>query len=290
MGKIEGRREKKLEPAFYELLKIIYEKYHIDLSQYKETPLVRKMGVRLRLCRCLTFEKYLRFIQSNPDELDRLVNSLTINVTTFFRNPDSYLLIKEEVLPLIYQYRQNSPIKLARFWSIGCSTGEEPYSVGMLVKELSESTLKDFHVMIYATDVDEGVIKTAQTGLFLKAKISKLPENFRRKFLLEASEKQYKISHEIRKMVLFKKHDLIQDPPFRRIDLILFRNVMIYFTSFLQQKILQDLYNCLNPGGFLILGKVESPPEDLRELFVPFNLKEKIYRKPLEEPSWRQGI
>lgn len=282
-GKILVQGEHKREPAFYELLRIIRERYKVDLSQYKETPLIRKMGVRLRLCRCLTFEKYLKLIEKDPQELERMVNSLTINVTTFFRNPQTYRVIREEVLPLIYQYRQSSPIKMARFWSIGCSSGEEPYSVAMMVKELSQTSLKNFQAMIYATDVDEGILKMAQSGLFPKMKMTKLPGPFRQKFFVEISERQYKIRDDIRKMVLFKKHNLIQDPPFRRIDLILFRNVMIYFTAALQQKILRDLYQCLNPGGFLILGKVESPPGDLRESFIPFNLKEKMYRKPLEE-------
>lgn len=283
MDKIGGHRQYKLEPAFYELLNLIHEKYHIDLSQYKETPLIRKIGVRLRLCRCLTFENYLRFIENNPEELNRMVNSLTINVTTFFRNPYTYRMIREEVLPQIYQYRQASPIKMARFWSIGCSSGEEPYSMAMMVKELSRATLKNFQAMIYATDVDESIIKIAQNGFFPKMKMSHLPEALRQKYFIELSDKQYKICNEIKKMVLFKKHNLIQDPPFRRIDLILFRNVMIYFSAPLQQKILRALYDCLNPGGFLVLGKVESPPEELRDFFIPFNLKEKTYRKSLEE-------
>lgn len=283
MHKFGGYSENRQEPAFYELLRIIQEKSQLDLSQYKETLLVRKMAVRLRICRCLTFEKYLRYIESNPEELNRMISSLTINVTTFFRNPESYRVIKEEVLPLIYQYRQNSPIKLARFWSIGCSSGEEPYSVAMLVKELSENALNNFQAMIYATDVDENILKTAHTGFFHRAKIANLPERFRQRYFAETMEKQYKIDTTIRKMIIFKKHDLIKDPPFRRIDLILLRNVMIYFTAPLQKKILIDLYGCLNPGGFLVLGKVESPPGELRDFFIPFNLKEKIYRKPLEE-------
>ena len=246
-----------------------------DFSHYKPATIGRRIERRLAIHQITTLDDYIRYLQTNPAEIDVLFKNLIIGVTSFFRDPQAYNLLVQKVIPELLSAREpDTPI---RIWVTGCSTGEEPYSLGMILCEAMDKVKKHFDVKIFATDIDETALDTARKGIYplsIGADVSR--ERLNRFFTKE--QEGFRIKKQIRDMVIFSLQNLIKDPPFSRLDLVSCRNLMIYMDSFLQKKIIPLFHYTLNPGGIMLLGSSESIGE-YTDLFQPLNSKWKIFER-----------
>jgi len=246
-----------------------------DFAQYKENTVMRRVERRMALQQIASMEEYLRFLQNSSEEAGALFRDLLIGVTSFFRDPEAFAVLKEKALPLLFASK--APEDTLRVWVGGCSTGEEAYSIAILLREYMEANALQQRVQIFATDIDGNAIVQARTGLFpanIAADIS--AERLTRHFVREPGSTSYRIKKSIRDMVIFSEQNLIKDPPFSKVDLICCRNVLIYMNAALQRKLIPLFHYALNPAGILFLGTSESASEHTT-LFTVLENKWKIY-------------
>ncbi|RZB30631.1 MAG: chemotaxis protein methyltransferase CheR [Desulfobacteraceae bacterium Eth-SRB1] len=265
------------DQAFHALWKRIFKERGLDLSQYREKCLKRRIDVRLRATGVDTYMEYMVVLKRDPSEYDRLFDVLTINVTDFFRDSSTYRIIEDKVIPELVSLKKKQGKKIIRVWSAACATGEEPYSIAILFHEILRDRIDDFLISIYATDIDEKVMKKAKKGEYEAGSVSKVDEKILRRYF--NCNLKYNLKEEIKQMVRFKRHDLISDRPLVHLDIILCRNVLIYFSRDQQVKLFDKFYEALNRGGYLILGKTESLAGKPAGLFQPVSIRERIYRK-----------
>ncbi|WP_370527001.1 CheR family methyltransferase [Methylobacter sp. BlB1] len=246
-----------------------------DLSAYKPTTVNRRISRRMNIHHIQTMNAYVQFLQENPVEIDKLFKELLINVTNFFRDEPAFAALKNIALPKLFE---NKPDNYEmRVWVPGCSTGEEAYSLAILFKEYNETHGKTYSFQIFATDLDESSIIQAREGLYPSGiETDVLPDRLTRYF--EREDSQYRIAKEIRDTVIFATQNLLQDPPFTRIDLISCRNLLIYLDGELQKKIFPHFHYTLKPGGLLFLGTSESIG-NFDHLFSVVDKKSKIYQR-----------
>jgi chemotaxis methyl-accepting protein methylase len=242
--------------GFAWLLEKVERERGVSCAGYKETCLQRRVRTRMRLKGADSFEAYAAILDREPRELDRLVGTLTINVTRFFRNRAVWDAIAAEVVPTVWR----AEIDTIRVWSAGCATGEEAFSIAMLFHRLAavEGMLGQIgRVVVTGTDVDAEVVRRATRATFAAANLDETPAEVRQRYF--TAEAPMRPSPGIRKMVRFAHHDLLSHPyPAAPQHVILCRNVLIYFERNVQQQVIARLRDALAPGGFLILGKVES--------------------------------
>jgi two-component system, chemotaxis family, CheB/CheR fusion protein len=259
-----------------ELLKQLRAESSIDFTQYKTPTIMRRLQRRLVATNCSTLEEYQGYLRRNRDEHFQLINSFLIKVTEFFRDPELFEHLKEHVIPeLIENARQRG--NQLRMWSAGCATGEEAYSLGILIAEALGDEISRFTVRIFATDIDESAVNFARRGVYPAAALKDVPEELVERYF-SSVDGEYEISKQVRSMVVFGQHDLAQRSPFPSIDLILCRNVLIYFTGDLQRRALQLFAYSLRNGGHHVLGKSEST-SPLGEYFDVVDNRLKIYRR-----------
>lgn len=248
----------------------------IDFSQYKMPTILRRLGRQMKAAHCNSIAEYMRYLNSHPDAYQHLVGSFLIKVTGFFRDPSLYKHLREQALPEIIERARASRADI-RVWSAGCATGEEPYSVAILLAELLGDEISEFNVRIFATDLDSDSIVFARRGLYSAAALSNVPPEIVKKYFT-STEDGYQIRKQVRNLTVFGEYDLGQRAPFPRIDLILCRNVLIYFTKELQQRTLQIFAFSLRDGGYLVLGKAETV-SPLAQHFRPIHPALKIFRR-----------
>ncbi len=248
-----------------------------DFSQYKPNTVHRRIQRRMAVNQIETTEGYVKYLQQTPAEVESLFRDLLIGVTNFFRDPGAFEALEKEIIPRLFA--DKPPGSVVRVWSPGCSTGEEAYSIAILMREHLDALKQSYTVHIFATDIDGKAIATARAGLYpasIAADIS--PERLARFFAVEPGGGAYRIHKSIRDMLVFSEQDVIKDPPFSKLDLISCRNLLIYMGGELQKKLILLFQYALNPSGFLFLGTSESVGE-FGELFVPLNSKSKLYQR-----------
>jgi chemotaxis protein methyltransferase CheR len=277
---LEEAREKagSSEAGLEMLLSQLHEDIGLNLRQYKPNYLKRRIGVRMRATGCSDYLQYRQYVKQDREEGKRLINDLTINVTEFFRDQDVYAALRKQVIPQIVQYKTESRTYSLRVWSAGCATGEEPYSLVMLFQE-ALARGKDpnsWALRITATDLDDKAIEKAKVGSYDTVKMP--PGLILEDYFVRKGDK-YVIRDEVKRPVRFLIIDIMKRPPLRHLDLILCRNVLIYFEREKQQNILEIFHRCLRPGGFLVLGKSEAILGSSESALVPFSRRERIYRK-----------
>lgn len=252
-----------------------------DFSEYKPSTIHRRIERRLAIQQITTIESYVKYLQKNPIEVEALFHDLLIGVTNFFRDIDAFKALEDQVIPRLFVGRPAG--KFIRVWSTGCSTGEEAYSVAILLLEQMEKLKGKFVIQIFATDIDSRAISTARAGVYpvsVAADIS--PERLSRFFTLESDGSAYRIHKSVRDLVIFSEQDMIKDPPFSRLDLIICRNVLIYLEAGLQRKLIPLFHYALNTPGYLFLGTSEGVG-DSTDLFEAVDRKSKLYMsKPSE--------
>jgi len=248
-----------------------------DFSQYKPNTIHRRIERRMAVNQIDKIEEYIKYLQRSKDEVDALFRDLLIGVTSFFRDQEAFKALEKQALPLLFA---GKPAGAAlRVWSLGCSTGEEAYSIAMLLQERLEEQKQNFKLQVFATDIDGHAIDTARTGLYpasIAADVS--PERLERFFEAEPGGGSYRIRKSLRDILIFSEQNVIKDPPFSKIDLISCRNLLIYMGGDLQKKLIPLFHYALNPNGFLFLGTSETIG-DFASLFASVDHKAKLYRR-----------
>jgi two-component system CheB/CheR fusion protein len=248
-----------------------------DFSQYKPSTIQRRIERRMAVHQIATVDDYALYLRQMPTEADALFRDLLIGVTSFFRDPAAFETLEGEVIPKLFAGK--SADVAIRVWSAGCSTGEEAYSLAILLAERQETMKRRFKVQVFATDIDAQAIATARAGIYPASIAADLSaERLARFFTAEPGGGAYRIHKGIRDLLVFSEHSLIKDPPFSKLDLISCRNLLIYLGGEVQKKLIPLFHYALNPGGFLFLGTSETVGE-FPDLFEVLDRKLKLYQR-----------
>lgn len=270
--KICDYEETEVTEDFKNILDVINLYSNIDFSSYKENTILRRVERRIAINKFNGISEYLDYIISSDKEKGFLSRDLLIGVTSFFRDLDAFVSLgKNVILPLIKSK------KVVRIWSIACSTGEEAYSIAILVAECMERLHLNIEVKIFATDVDADSVLIAQKGIYPESALDGMHIDLIHKYF-EQEDHTYTISEKIRRMIVFARHNIFQDAPFSRLDLIVCRNMFIYVKPEMQQKVISNFYRLLVDNGYLFLGNSESLG-NMEEAFYTEDKKWKIYRR-----------
>ncbi len=258
-----------------QIIEILKQHIDTDFRGYKHSTISRRIQKRMNTLRIVDIEKYVQYISDTYQEQHQLSQELLINVTAFFRDMDVFEEIENQIIPQLLLNIQKG--KVIRIWVCGCATGEEAYSIAMLIKELEEQEGKSYPIKIVATDIKETAISKAKSGSYNLKEVANLSEARLKKFFIKKG-KEYVVKSFLKKMILFAIHDLTQDPPFGKIDLLTCRNLLIYLDKEAQQKVLNNFNFSINLNGFLILGKSETAV-NLSSNFKTYDSRLKIYTK-----------
>jgi len=262
------------EKTLSEIINLIKEKLPLDFSDYKQTTILRRTSRRAAYGNFVTLEKYLDHLKNTPEEVDALAKDFLISVTSFFRDQEAFDFIEKKVIPDILT--KLVPGEELKFWVAGCATGEEVYSLAILISEQLKGALADTIVKIFATDIDSVALVQAGKGIYsdsIEKNVS--AERLEKYFIKEG--KTYRIKPEIRRIVIFAQHDLVKKPPYCNMHLISCRNLLIYMNPVLQKKIFKMLLFGLKMNGYLFLGSSENPASIINSLEV-VHKKWKIYK------------
>jgi two-component system, chemotaxis family, CheB/CheR fusion protein len=263
------------------VLRLLIPAGGVNFEHYKTPTILRRMMRRMALVQISTADRYIAYLEKNPEEVINLHNDLLIHVTRFFREPDTFEALASDVLPEMLDSTRTS----FRAWVAGCATGEEAYSLAMVLLEAVEDRAGELSVQIFGTDVSDAAIDFARHGLYPAAILNDVsPERLRRFFT--KTDGGYRVTKALRDLCVFARQDLTRDPPFSRLDLVCCRNVLIYMDSNLQRRLLTVFHYALKPSGVLLLGHAETIGHN-SELFSVMNKKHRIYRKSATDVSKR---
>ncbi|MFW5648345.1 MAG: CheR family methyltransferase [Candidatus Alkaliphilus sp. MAG34] len=245
----------------------VYKLTGIDLNSYKERQMKRRIESLISRNKFTSFNSYFNAIKRDSKLRDEFINYLTINVSEFYRNPEQWKVLEHNIIPYLLELRSNLKI-----WSVACSTGEEPYSLVMLLSKFFPFD----QILVLATDIDRGALEKASIGVYSEKSLDNLPKEFVQSFFVK-SDGKYKISEKIKKRVNFRHLNLLEDRYPNQCDLIICRNVMIYFTEEAKDNIYRKFYNSLSNGGVLFVGSTEQIILPNRYSLVP--LETFFYKK-----------
>ncbi len=257
------------------ILALVRQQSGIDFSQYKSNTLNRRIRRRMVLLKMSRLEEYATYLHQHPAEIEALYQDILINVTSFFRNPEAFETLKTRVIPRLFKNRaRGDPV---RAWVLGCSTGEEPYSLAIALTEYATEHHLSVPITIYATDLNNVSVEKSRLGIYPKSIARDVSAERLQRFFAEV-DGGYRVTKAIRDLCIFARHNALSDPPFSRMDLISCRNVMIYMEPALQRRLLPILHYALRPNGFLFIGPSETIGSH-HELFEPEDAKSRIYAK-----------
>lgn len=257
---------------FAVLKRYIEQNLSIQCNNYKEDYIKRRLLSRMRSTNTTGYDEYLRYLKANPQEHDTLRKALTINVTEFFRDNDVYDILKKEVLPDLFAKR-----KRLRIWCAGCSTGEEPYSIAMILYDMMAAD-KECTAQIYATDIDKVVLGKAQEGIYTPKAMGKLSDTQIHRHFTKLPDGNFQVKQHLKDLIRFRQHDLMGGEPIARwLDLITCRNVTIYFTEKQKDDLAKLFHDALVSDGYYIMGKTEYLGRQVEHLFAPKNSVQKVF-------------
>lgn len=271
------------EASLKKILELIQQQTPLDFSEYKRPTIVRRIILRMAKNKIGTMGDYVQYLENNPSEIATLAEEFLISVTQFFRDQEAFEIIQNKVIPGIIENKLQ--VDTLKIWVVGCATGEEAYSIAIVVMELLIELKKNLEVKIFASDIDKAALLYASKGLYPESIENDVSKERLDKFFVKQGD-QYKVRDNIRKMLIFADHDIVKQPPYGKIDFISCRNLLIYLNPILQKKILTSLHFCLNLGGYLFLGPSESLGE-LRESFTEVNKKWRIFKSIRVERNFR---
>ena len=274
-----------VEPELEQLLEYIKSNRGFDFSGYKRASLSRRVRKRMQSIGVESYINYLDYLEVHPNEFVELFNTILINVTSFFREPKAWEYITSDIIPQIIN--KESFDKPIRIWSAGCASGEETYTIAILLAEALGMEKYSQWVKVFATDVDMEALSYARHANYTSKEIQNIPTKLLEKYF-ERVNNHYSIQKELRRGVIFGRHDLVQDAPISRIDLLVCRNTLMYFNSETQSKIIDRFHFALNKGGFLFLGKAEML-FSRNHLFSPLDLRQRVFTK-LPNGNFRQML
>ena len=254
----------------------VHEFSGLDFTPYKPATILRRLKRRMVATNSPSLEAYLRYLERQPEEYQHLISTFLIKVTEFFRDRELFETLRREILPQLIEHARNGSKDL-RIWSAGCATGEEAYSIAVLIADALGEELPQFTVRIFATDLDAQAIAFARRGIYSRAALASAPQDLVDRYFSQL-DSDFEVQKRVRSMVVFGQHDLGRRAPFPHMDLVLCRNVLIYFASDLQKRVLQLFAYSLRNSGVLVLGKAETT-SPLPEFFTPINSLLHIYRR-----------
>jgi len=262
------------------LLEKVYSDGGYDFREYKRGTVTRRLEKRLRVSGVTTYRDYINFLDTHPEEYQRLAEDLTIKTSGFFRNRHTFRQVAKQVLPELIAEKQRRGERRLRVWSAACARGEEPYSLAILLTEFLGPGLADFDASIYATDISWQALEDAQEGVYSMKDVENLTPPLLERYFTQRSQ-SYRVRNNIRRMLYFSYFDLASAvrKPFTGVDCIFCCNVLIYLRKTLQERVLEMLYRALASPGYLILGEVETPTSNLQEKLECLDSKAKIYKK-----------
>jgi two-component system, chemotaxis family, CheB/CheR fusion protein len=263
------------DPAFEALLQYLKRTRGIDFTGYKRPSLMRLTAKRMQRVGAESFSEYLDYLEANPLEINILFDSLLLNVTTFFRDSTAWNCIAQEIIPRILETKRDNEI--IRVWSAACASGEEAYTLAMLLAEALGKEEFKRRVKIYATDLDEEAIAKARLAIYTARELRDVPEAFVQKYF-DPSSNAYAFRSDLRRCVIFGRNNLIQDAPIGHVDLLVCRNTLMYFNAETQARVLTRFHFALKDTGVLFVGKAEMLLTHAN-LFAPVNLKYRIFSK-----------
>ena len=257
-----------------ELIQQLAEKRGLDLRGYKSTTLERRIRRRMFQLKAGSYHEYLESFARNPGEINDLLNTILINVTEFFRDPQAWEVLRKDIFPRIC--RGLRPGDSLRVWSAACASGEEPYSVAIMIAEYFGEKIQDYDIKIYATDIDEDALNTARRAEYPAKLLRRVPAELRQKYF--TGDKIARVRRDVRRLVIFGKSNLASDAPISHVKLLICRNALIYFDAATQERIMIRLHYALDPGGILFLGKSESQLRNT-SLFHPIDPKWRFFER-----------
>ena len=261
---------------FDEFLKEIAPLFGLYWRPFQRRGVRRKIERRTVEVGFSNFEDYLLRVQKTPEEQSHLSKILTVTISRFFRDREVFDLLEHSIIPMIIKKKEKDVFKI---WSIGCASGEEPYSFLLLWKEKFENNFPQIHPTILATDIDENMLERAKEGKYKKSSLKEVPNEVLRKYF-KIKDGFYILDESIRRSVEFTRHDIVHEEPFSGMDIVLYRNLAFtYFSKECQMDVLKKVSRSLGEDGYFIIGKDESLPLTYPTLFVPIFPIEKIYQK-----------
>src|SRR3569623_914380 len=262
------------EEALQEIMSLLRARTRHDFHHYKRATILRRIERRLQVNRLPDIPSYRNYLKEHSDEAPALLEDLLIGVTTFIRDREAFEALERDVIPdIIAQKASGEPV---RVWVPACATGEEAYSIAMLLLEQAELVNSAAELQVFATEIDEAALAAGREGLYLESIVTDIAPPRLRRFITKET-RHYRIKKELREKVLFAPHNLLRDPPFSKLDLISCRNLLIYLDRDVHREILETFHFALRPGGFLFLGNSETADSAVT-LFTPVDKKNRIYR------------
>ena len=269
------------ERDFEALLEYLKRIRGFDFTGYKRPSLARRVEKRMRVVGAADFAAYQVFLERHPQEFASLCNTILINVTAFFRDEAAWAFLADAVIPGLLKTRaQGAPI---RAWSAGCASGEEAYTLAMLLAEAVGCEAFRDRVTIHATDVDDDALARARAGVYSRQDVTAVPEQLRMRYF-DLADERFSVREELRRQVIFTRHDIVNDAPISRIDLLACRNTLMYLNAETQSKTIARLHAALNPDGVLFLGRAETLLA-YTATFEPIDLKRRISRKVVRDAA-----
>jgi chemotaxis protein methyltransferase CheR len=263
-----------MEQRGFQFLKgMILKKLGLDCSYYREAYLRRRLELRMRTHGMKSYWDYVKLLRTNANEYEGLVKDLTVNYTKFFRDPDVFTYFRATILTNLLEKKKN-----IRIMSAGCSSGEEPYTLSIILNEVLGSKISDCTISIYAIDIDGKSLTKAESGVYEENEVSDIGKPYLDKYFTQKGN-VYQVKDNVKRLVHFGKADLTQELTRRWLDVIFCRNVFIYFDKLAQAKILTRFHEALQSDGYLIIGKSEIIPDRVRTKFKLINTECRVYQK-----------
>lgn len=268
------------------VFQILLDKTDCDFSDYKLSTIQRRIERRMAVHKLAELDEYIRYLKRSPDEVKLLFKDILISVTSFFRDSEAFEALAKTIRKMIKNKKMGDSI---RIWVPGCATGEESYSIALLLTDILGDRIKTFNIQIFGTDIDVDAIASARKAIYPEMVVQDMNTALRDRYFVRENN-TFQVIQSVREMVVFARQDLTRDPPFSRLDLVSCRNVLIYFNTALQKRLVPIFHYVLSPGGHLFLGKSESVGQ-FDDLFVPVDRKWKIYarRETVRAPAVRFG-
>lgn len=262
------------------LVNKVLEERGLDLSQYRRPYLERRLAARLRALDIHTYRQYTDRLDHDSAEYDHLIETLTINVTEFFRDRAVWEILRRQVVPDLLAHKQRSRSRTIRIWSAGCATGEEPYSAAMVLLDAMGKDAGKFLLSVVGTDLDPDALAIARRGVYHKDKLKRIVPSYQVRFLSIGRDSTFEIAPDVRRLCRFTHYSLFDEAPMRMVDLIMCRNVFIYFDRQRQAKVIESFCGAMADDAYLVLGRSEKLTSDAARLFVPVDGRERVYHKP----------
>ncbi len=261
------------ERTLQQIFRVLFDAYGVDFSLYKKNTVHRRLERRIAALKLESLQDYYDSAKDDPNEISNLYHDILIGVTSFFRDKEAFDLIKHHIESIVSKKEAGEEI---RFWSIGCSTGEEAYSLAIILSEILGEDISRYKIKIFATDIDDESLKIARTGLYAETSLENLDKKMIQRYF-SVQKNQFEVKKNLRELVIFSRHNIVSDSPFLRLDLVSCRNMLIYFSQDLQNKFFPLVHYALNDSGILFLGKSESLGAHI-DLFSVLDKNEKIFK------------